>query len=92
MRELMGFIAGLAVGVAVGLLYAPKSGAEIRAELSTAAQAEWEAADAQLRKELASVQQQLSKLQAQDVDVDAGSAAAEEDAPEEVDEEVEADA
>ena len=74
MKELMGFVAGLAVGVAIGLLYAPKTGQEIRAELSTAAQAEWEAADAQLRKELASVQQQLSKQQAQDdveeVDVD----------------------
>ena len=90
MKELMGFIAGLVAGAAIGLLFAPKTGQEIRTELSTAAQAEWETAHAQLRREMASVQQQLSKQQAQGDDVE--RATPRRMLSEEVDVEVEADA
>ena len=92
MRYLMGLITGFVAGAAFGLLFAPKSGQEMRTELSTAAQAEWETAHAQLRKEMASVQQQLSKQQAQGDDVGTQSDTAEDVDVEEVDVEVEADA
>ncbi len=65
MKYMIGFLAGFAAGAAVALLFAPKAGEEIRAELSTAAHTDWDAAGTQVHKGMASIEQQLSSMQAQ---------------------------
>ena len=65
MKVLIGFLAGFAAGAAVGLLFAPKAGEEIRAQLSATAQTDWGAANAQLHKGITSVQAQLTSMQEQ---------------------------
>ena len=65
MRFLIGLLAGFAAGAAFGLLFAPKAGEEIRAQLSATAQTDWEAANAQLHKGITSIQAQLTSMQEQ---------------------------
>jgi gas vesicle protein len=65
MKYLIGFLTGLAAGAAVALLFAPKAGEEIRAELAATAQTDWEAANAQLHKGITSMQAQLTSMQEQ---------------------------
>ena len=65
MKYAIGFLAGFAAGAAVGLLFAPKTGEEIRAELAATAQSDWSGADTQLHKGMVNVQAQLTSMQEQ---------------------------
>ena len=65
MEFVKGLLVGLALGAAAALLYAPKSGAETRAQLSSQATAEWELAQAQMHKGMESVQAELGSVQAE---------------------------
>jgi gas vesicle protein len=90
MKVMIGFLAGFAAGAAVALLFAPKAGEEIRAELSTAAHTDWDAANTQLHKGMTSMQQQMSSMQEQLQTMRTQSDAVEEVEVEEVDVAVEA--
>ena len=92
MKVLIGFLAGFAAGAAAALLFAPKSGAEIRAGLSSTAHTDWDATNAGLHKGMASMQAQLSSIQEQLRTKRTPGEAVEEVEVEEVDVEVEADA
>jgi gas vesicle protein len=68
MKEILYFLCGAAVGVVVGLLVAPKSGKELRADLQATAekdlsklQAEWQAAMAKTNERLDQIQADLKK-------------------------------
>ena len=65
MEFLKGLLTGFALGATAALLYAPRSGAETRAQLSSQATAEWESAQAGLHKGMESVQAQLESVQAE---------------------------
>ena len=65
MKYVLGFLAGFGTGAAVALLFAPKAGGEIRAELAATAQTDWEAANAQLHKGMETMQAQLTSMQEQ---------------------------
>ena len=65
MKFVMAFLFGFAAGAAAALLYAPKSGAETRAQLSSQATAEWELAQAQMHKGMETIQAQLGSVQTQ---------------------------
>jgi gas vesicle protein len=65
MEFVKGLLVGVALGAAAALLYAPKSGAETRAQLSSQATAEWELAQAQTHKGMESVHAQLESVQAE---------------------------
>ena len=55
MSQLFSFLAGILVGVAVGLLYAPMSGEELRAEIKTEAEADLKKVEAEWQKRLSEV-------------------------------------
>lgn len=59
MRELFGFVVGVAVGIGAGLLLAPMSGRELRAQLGQEAEAELQKAQAEWNKALEQVQQSV---------------------------------
>ena len=65
MKFLMGFLLGFAAGAATALLYAPSTGEEMRARLSSGATTEWELAQSQLHKGVEGIQGQLASVQAQ---------------------------
>jgi gas vesicle protein len=65
MEFVKGLLVGCALGAAAALLYAPKSGAETRAQLSSQATAEWELAQAKMHKGMESLQAQLESVQAE---------------------------
>jgi gas vesicle protein len=90
MKYMIGFLAGFAAGAAVALLFAPKAGEEIRAELSATAHTDWDVANTQVHKGMASIEQQLSSMQAQLHTMRTQSDAVEEVEVEEVDVAVEA--
>ena len=52
MGHLFSFLAGILVGVAVGLLYAPMSGEELRAEIKAEAETELKKVEAEWHKKL----------------------------------------
>jgi gas vesicle protein len=56
MRYLLSFLSGVFVGAAVALLYAPKSGEELRGQIRTQAETELEKAQAEWQR----MQQQIS--------------------------------
>jgi gas vesicle protein len=75
MKEILYFVLGAAVGATVALLFAPKSGAELRADFQATAekdlsklQADWQAAMARTNKQLDQMQADLKRAlqQAQD--------------------------
>lgn len=59
MGNLFSFLTGVLVGVAVGLLYAPMSGEELRAEIRTEAEVELKKAEAEWNKRLKEVNESL---------------------------------
>ena len=65
MKLVIGFLLGFAAGAAAALLYAPRSGAETRAQLSSQATAEWELARAQMHKGMEGLQGQLESVQSE---------------------------
>ena len=50
MKYLMSFVLGAAVGAVAALLFAPSSGAELRAQIQTGAEAELKKAEAEWQK------------------------------------------
>jgi gas vesicle protein len=56
MRYLLSFLSGVFVGAAVALLYAPKSGEELRGQIRTQAEIEFEKAQVEWQR----MQQQMS--------------------------------
>jgi len=68
MKEIVYFVLGVAVGATFALLFAPKSGAELRADLQATAekdlsrlQADWQAAMAKTNERLDQVQADLKQ-------------------------------
>jgi gas vesicle protein len=68
MKEIMYFLMGLAFGAVIGLMFAPKSGAELRADLQTTAerdlakwQTEWQAAMVKTHERLDQMQVDLKQ-------------------------------
>jgi gas vesicle protein len=59
MGNLFSFLTGVLVGVAVGLLYAPMSGEELRAEIRTEAEVELKKVEAEWNKRLKEVNKSL---------------------------------
>lgn len=83
MKEVVYFVLGAAVGAAVALLFAPKSGAELRADLQATAekdlsrlQTDWQAATAKTNERLDQMQADLKQAlqQAQDEEEEAEAA------------------
>jgi gas vesicle protein len=80
MKAIVYFVLGAAVGATVALLFAPKSGAELRADLQATAekdlsrlQADWQAAMAKTNERLDQMQADLKQAlqQAQDEEEEA---------------------
>ena len=67
MRDTINFLSGMILGAALGavtaLLFAPQSGAELRASLQEQAIAERERLQALLEQQMAELQPQIDKLQ-----------------------------
>ena len=64
MKELVFFVLGAAVGAVAALMFAPKSGAELRAQLQTAAERDLERLQSEWEKGLQVTNQKVDKLQA----------------------------
>ena len=62
MKEVVVLLIGVAIGAVLALLFAPESGQELRAEISSGATAEREKLDAQLHQSLAQVQDRVDKI------------------------------
>ena len=63
MKYFSGFFAGMLVGVAVGFLFAPSSGEELRAQIQQEAQKEFEKLEAEWHRRLEQVQQAIEETQ-----------------------------
>ena len=59
MGNLFSFLAGILVGVAVGLLYAPMSGEELRAEIKAEAEEELSKVEAEWNRGLKEINERL---------------------------------
>ena len=64
MKELVFFVLGAAVGAVAALMFAPKSGAELRAQLQTAAERDLERLQSEWEKGLQVTNEKVDKLQA----------------------------
>ena len=64
MREMVFFLLGAAVGAVAALMFAPASGAELRAQLQTTAERDFERLQADWQKGLDKTNEKLDKLQA----------------------------
>lgn len=64
MREMVFFLLGAAVGAAAALMFAPSSGAELRAQIQTAAEKDLERLQAEWEKGLQRTNDKLDQLQA----------------------------
>ena len=61
----LGFLAGAIVGGVIALLYAPKSGAELRDQIKTEADTNWKKASEELDTRIKSLQANIDKSSAQ---------------------------
>jgi gas vesicle protein len=64
MKEIVYFVLGAAVGAALALLFAPKSGAELRADLQATAEKDLSKLQADWQATMAKTNQQLDQMQA----------------------------
>ena len=64
MKELVFFLLGTAVGAVAALMFAPSSGAELRAQLQTAAEKDLERLQSEWEKGLQKTNEKVDKLQA----------------------------
>jgi gas vesicle protein len=64
MKEIVYFMLGAAVGAALALLFAPKSGAELRADLQATAEKDLSKLQADWQATMAKTNQQLDQMQA----------------------------
>jgi len=62
MKYAMGFLWGAIVGVAIGLLYAPSSGEELRTELKTQADVQYAKLQDEWQKNKQDLQNRLDKV------------------------------
>jgi gas vesicle protein len=65
MKEMVFFMLGAAVGAVAALMFAPKSGAELRAQLQTAAERDLERLQFEWEKGLQVTNEKVDKLQAE---------------------------
>jgi gas vesicle protein len=63
-KELVFFLLGAAVGAVAALMFAPKSGAELRAQLQTTAERDLERLQSEWEKGLQATNEKVDKLQA----------------------------
>ena len=61
MKYLVSFLAGAVVGAVAALLLAPSSGAELRAQLQSGAEAELKKAEAEWKKATSELQEKLDQ-------------------------------
>jgi gas vesicle protein len=64
MKEMLFFVLGAVVGAAVALMFAPASGAELRAQIQTTAERDLERLQSEWEKGLQKTNEKLDKLQA----------------------------
>ena len=65
MKEMLFFVLGAVVGAAVALMFAPASGAELRAQIQTAAERDLERLQSEWEKGLQKTNEKLDGLQAE---------------------------
>ena len=65
MKTIVAFFLGIVVGAAAALLYAPVAGEELRGQIATQAEAEWERAQIQWQRSMQGVQDELARMQTQ---------------------------
>jgi gas vesicle protein len=65
MKEMLFFVLGAVVGAAVALMFAPASGAELRAQIQTTAERDLERLQSEWEKGLQKTNERLDKLQAE---------------------------
>jgi len=64
MKDIFYFLLGIVVGSIFTLLFAPQSGAELRANIQATAEKDWQLAQAQLKTEQEKLYAQLEQMQA----------------------------
>ena len=64
MKELVFFLLGAVVGAVAALMFAPASGAELRAQIQTTAEKDFERLQAEWEKNMQKTNEQIAKLQA----------------------------
>jgi gas vesicle protein len=64
MKEMLFFVLGAVVGATVALMFAPASGAELRAQIQTTAERDLERLQSEWEKSLQKTNEKLDKLQA----------------------------
>jgi len=65
MKDIFYFLLGVVVGSIFALLFAPKSGEELRANIQATAEKDWQKAQAQWQAEQEKIQARLDQLQAE---------------------------
>ncbi|KPK53912.1 MAG: YtxH domain-containing protein [Chloroflexota bacterium] len=63
MKNIIYFLAGTAVGAVLALLFAPQSGAELRANIQSTAEEDWQQVQAQWQVEMEKLHQRLDQIQ-----------------------------
>lgn len=64
MKEMVFFLLGAAVGAVAALMFAPASGAELRAQIQTTAERDFERLQSDWQKGMEKTNEKLDKLQA----------------------------
>lgn len=65
MKYISGFFVGMLVGVAVGFLFAPTSGEELRAQIQQEAEKEMQKVEAEWRKRLQQIQTSIDETRSE---------------------------
>jgi gas vesicle protein len=66
MKDIFNFLLGALVGAIFALLFAPQSGAELRANIQTTAEEDWQKLQVQWQAEMEKIHARLDQLQAQE--------------------------
>jgi gas vesicle protein len=65
MKDIFNFLLGAVVGAIFALLFAPQSGEELRANIQTTAEKDWQNLQSQWQAEMEKIHARLDQLQAQ---------------------------
>jgi gas vesicle protein len=65
MKDIFNFLLGAMVGAIFALLFAPQSGEELRANIQTTAEKDWQSLQVQWQAEMEKIHARLNEIQAQ---------------------------